>query len=60
MAVGYGVQIVLRLVLSAKRIVKKPSLLTKVFFGDKVLNLGSFLGLFSLLFRVSFLFYILT
>lgn len=52
LAVGYGVQVVLRSVLSAKRIIRHPSVLPSIFFNKKVLNLGAFLGLFSGIYRV--------
>lgn len=52
-AVGYGVQVLLRTVLSLRKISRQPSLLPRLFVNKNVLHLGAFLGLFSSTFRVS-------
>ncbi|KAK6629694.1 hypothetical protein RUM43_003512 [Polyplax serrata] len=53
LGIGCGIQLVLRLVLSGKKLLRKPSLFPKIIFGHGFHNLGMFLGLFCLLFRGS-------
>lgn len=55
--IGLGIQILLKIVLQLKRIMKKgPSHLLKVLFTRDTLQLGIFLGGFSSLYRVIFYF----
>nr|XP_018901993.1 PREDICTED: transmembrane protein 135-like [Bemisia tabaci] len=50
-AVGYGLQLSLKILIHSKRIMKHPRLLPKIMIRPDTMKLGAFLGGFSFLFR---------
>lgn len=51
--VGVGIQLTLRLILNVKKAFKSPQAMKQVLFRSDALQLATFLGGFSGLFRVS-------
>lgn len=52
-SVGFGLQLCLKLLLNAKRIIKRPKHMKTVVLNKNILSLGLFLGGYSSLYRVS-------
>lgn len=52
--VGLGIQITLKLLLNVKKVFQSPKNLKSILWKKEILNLASFLGAFSGLFRVRF------
>ncbi|XP_055608144.1 transmembrane protein 135-like [Uranotaenia lowii] len=52
-SIGLGIQLVMKVLFQAKRVIRKPQLLRKTFFSKGVVKLGLFLGGFTSLYKLS-------
>lgn len=52
-SVGVGIQVLMKLLVQARRLIRRPALFKKTFLREDILKLGLFLGEYTLLYKLS-------
>lgn len=52
-SIGVGIQVLMKVLVQARRLIRKPSLARRTFLSKDILKLGCFLGEFTLLYKLS-------